>query len=236
MNLNELKSFIRSKVRQLIKENEVVTNEMARIATKIKLGEPDKVKEAMAKFKDTWVMKIFAFLEEHPDGASKVELANASGKTRQQDVNPIINKLITSGILTQGDLVTPKKEKPVNSGVRGRPLTNAEERKGEENIRYIVKKIKADEPVRPEMIEWFTTKFSKEKYDELTDIVEEYKSTGTKEDGKKVQDKLLSFLTELGFDVKQRGRPMGSMQKDTDDSEDDTEDENDYDYDDDETK
>lgn len=216
MKLNEFKALIRSTTAKLIKE-EAEVDEMARIASLIKLGDSEKVEEAKKKFKDTWIIKIFNHLEQNPEGATKMELATASGKTKQQDVNPVINKLLAAEILTMGDLVSPKKEKPANSGVRGRPLTNADERKGEDVIKAIIKKVKADETPRQEYIDWFVENHSQEDYDKLVEFVDNYMSRKLdtpKEEKDKLLDNINTFLAGLGYNVKKRGRPMATGDED----------------------
>lgn len=211
MKINELKNFIRTTIKQHLVENDQNLDELARIAGLIKLGDEAKVKEAKEKFKNTWIEKIITYLEkEKPEGATKIELAQASGKPRQQDVNPIINKLIEAGILIKGDLVHPPKEKNKNnSGIKGRPLIPAEERKGEEVVKSIIKKLKFEEEPRPEYKSFFIEKHSQEDYDKLVSLVDAYmgrKVNSSREEKSKLQEDLRQFLISLGYDVKKPGR------------------------------
>lgn len=215
MKLNEFKQLIRNIVNESINETEL--DEMARIANLIQPGDEAALNDVKAKFKGTWVERMIDHVIANPNGSTKIELAQAAGKPRQQDVNPVVNKLLASGAFVMGGLVTPKKEKVPTSGIQGRPVKDLASLSDEQKVGRLIKQIKNYlrgvelssgnlSPAPRQMdIDWFD-QFSGGQYEGLYNVVEAYVDSPSVA----TEDAVAAFLTDLGFQVRKRGRPMGS--------------------------
>lgn len=83
--------------------------EMARIASKIKLGDARKAELAMKVYKNSNVAKLLDLVKEAgEEGITQDELAQALGLTAASAINSDINLLVKAGALLK-----PKKEEPV---------------------------------------------------------------------------------------------------------------------------
>lgn len=217
MDLQDFKDLIRTTLNEVLNGD---MTEMARIANLVKLGDPALAKEARETFKDTWVEKMIDHLEKNPNGATKVELAQASGKPRQQDVNPVINRLLTSGVFVMGDYSSPKKDKAPTSGVKGRPVVGLDALTDEEKLKRLIKQIKnhlrgvelssgnPSPAPRESDVNWFKEKFQ-DKYEDLYSSVEAYVTKPSIE----TEDAIAKIISDLGFSIKKRGRPVNTMKK-----------------------
>lgn len=113
------------KLRKLIREMvEAELDEMARISTNIKIGDPEKASIAKELYAGTWYGDMIDYVEEAGDvGIPQPELARMLGKSGQQAINPKVRDFLESNIFTKGELSVAKKEKPETSGVKGRPTS-----------------------------------------------------------------------------------------------------------------
>jgi hypothetical protein len=85
--------------------------EMARIASKIKLGDARKAELAMKIYKNSNVAKLVDLVKSAgEEGMTQDELAQALGLTNSSAINSDINLLVKAGAFTK-----PKKEEPVAS-------------------------------------------------------------------------------------------------------------------------
>jgi len=114
------------KLRQLIREMvESELDEMARISTNIKLGDPEKASAAKELYAGTWYGDMIDAVEKAGDvGIPQPELARILGKSGMQAINPKVRDFMDAGIFVKGDLSTPKQEKPQSTGVKGRPVSD----------------------------------------------------------------------------------------------------------------
>jgi hypothetical protein len=113
----ELRKYIREMV-------EAELDEMARISTNIKIGDPEKAAIAKELYAGTWYGDMIDYVEEAgATGIPQPELARMLGKSGQQAINPKVRDFLESNIFTKGELSVPKQEKPESSGVKGRPTS-----------------------------------------------------------------------------------------------------------------
>jgi hypothetical protein len=113
----ELRKYIREMV-----ENEL--DEMARISTNIKIGDPEKAAIAKELYAGTWYGDMIDYVEEAgATGIPQPELARMLGKSGQQAINPKVRDFLESNIFTKGELSVPKQEKPESNGIKGRPTS-----------------------------------------------------------------------------------------------------------------
>jgi hypothetical protein len=113
----ELRKYIREMV-------ETELDEMARISTNIKIGDPEKAAIAKELYDGTWYGDMIDYVEEAgATGIPQPELARMLGKSGQQAINPKVRDFLESGIFTKGELSVPKKEKPESMGAQGRPTS-----------------------------------------------------------------------------------------------------------------
>jgi hypothetical protein len=113
----ELRKYIREMV-------ETELDEMARISTNIKIGDPEKASIAKELYAGTWYGDMIDYVEEAGDvGIPQPELARMLGKSGQQAINPKVRDFLESNIFTKGELSVAKKEKPEASGIKGRPTS-----------------------------------------------------------------------------------------------------------------
>lgn len=113
----ELRKYIREMV-------EAELDEMARISTNIKIGDPEKAAIAKELYGGTWYGDMIDYVEEAgATGIPQPELARMLGKSGQQAINPKVRDFLESNIFTKGELSVAKKEKPETSGVKGRPTS-----------------------------------------------------------------------------------------------------------------
>lgn len=122
-------------------------DEMARIATLVKAGNEEQLKNNQTKYEDTWVGDLIDAVVKNPDGISQQDLVNAAGKTRQQDINPYVRKFLEDGSFTLGDLTKPKQEKPASTGILGRPQSEEGARRA--TALKLMQKIKDDPSYEP---------------------------------------------------------------------------------------
>lgn len=129
--------------------------ELARLATVIKIGNPEAVNAARAKYKGNWKSELLDKVEQAGDaGITQVDLARELGKVDefgdpvQQLINPIVRELIASGAITKGEAPVAKytlpkepkikKEKPAPivepTPVEEPKATSGDEEEGEEEI------------------------------------------------------------------------------------------------------
>ncbi len=103
---------------------EAELDEMARISTNIKIGDPEKAAIAKELYAGTWYGDMIDYVEEAgATGIPQPELARMLGKSGQQAINPKVRDFLESNIFTKGELSVPKQEKPESSGVKGRPTS-----------------------------------------------------------------------------------------------------------------
>jgi len=113
----ELRKFIREMV-------ETELDEMARISTNIKIGDPEKATIAKQLYAGTWYGDMIDYVEEAgATGIPQPELARMLGKSGQQAINPKVRDFLESNIFTKGELSIPKKEKSEFTGTQGRPTS-----------------------------------------------------------------------------------------------------------------
>jgi hypothetical protein len=115
----ELRKFIREMV-------ETELDEMARISTNIKIGDPEKATIAKQLYAGTWYGDMIDYVEEAgATGIPQPELARMLGKSGQQAINPKVRDFLESNIFTKGELSIPKKEKSgsIGTGIQGRPTS-----------------------------------------------------------------------------------------------------------------
>jgi hypothetical protein len=113
----ELRKYIREMV-------EAELDEMARISTNIKIGDPEKAAIAKELYAGTWYGDMIDYVEEAgATGIPQPELARMLGKSGQQAINPKVRDFLESNIFTKGELSIAKKEKPESSGIKGRPTS-----------------------------------------------------------------------------------------------------------------
>lgn len=102
-------------------------NEMARIATFYVLT--DDFEEAIAgmpenKQKSSRYQRVINYLKDNGQGTLK-DIADEEFRTSETAaVSPIMADLVSYGVAKKGDLVAPKKEKPVGDGTRGRKMSD----------------------------------------------------------------------------------------------------------------
>lgn len=116
MKINKVKDLIREAI-------ELELDEMARVAKLIKVADEEKAQEFQEKFKGTWVGDLISAVIGAKDGITQNDLAIASGKTKQQDVNTYVRKFIESGAFSIGDHSKPLAPKNEPGGPKGRPAT-----------------------------------------------------------------------------------------------------------------
>lgn len=118
MDNSELKTLVRK-----IMENEnMELDEMARISTNLTIGDESKLEAAMSLYKGTWVGDMIEAVKDAGEaGISQPELVKKLGKSGQQAINPKVRDLLSTGVLSLGNLSKDKKEKAPSSGVKGRP-------------------------------------------------------------------------------------------------------------------
>ena len=103
---------------------EAELDEMARISTNIKIGDPEKAAIAKELYAGTWYGDMIDYVEEAgATGIPQPELARMLGKSGQQAINPKVRDFLESNIFTKGELSIPKKEKPETTGIKGRPTS-----------------------------------------------------------------------------------------------------------------
>lgn len=119
-------------------------NEMARLATVIKINDIEKAKELKPQLKQQWKKDLIDQVVKAGDkGISQTDLAKAVGKIDaegmpvQQAINPIVKLLISSGILEKGDTPPPAyankgKEKKQKKSSKIIPEPKPEKEKEEE--------------------------------------------------------------------------------------------------------
>jgi hypothetical protein len=114
------------KLRKLIREMvETELDEMARISTNIKIGDPEKAKIAKDLYGGTWYGDMIDFVEKAGNvGIPQPELARMLGKSGMQAINPKVRDFMEAGILSKGELSVAKQEKPESSGIKGRPTSS----------------------------------------------------------------------------------------------------------------
>lgn len=84
-------------------------NEMARIAAKIKIGDPRKLELAQKVYKKSTVAKLIELIKNAgEEGMTQDELAQALGIANSSEINSDINLLVKAGAFAK-----PKKEEPV---------------------------------------------------------------------------------------------------------------------------
>lgn len=104
--------------------------EMARVATKIKLGDARKAELAMKVYKNSNVAKLLDLVKEAgEEGITQDELAQALGLTAASAINSDINLLVKAGALLK-----PKKEEPVATEpeIAAKPETEKDEWESED--------------------------------------------------------------------------------------------------------
>jgi hypothetical protein len=113
------------KLRQYIREMvEAELDEMARISTNIKIGDPEKASMAKELYDGTWYGDMIDFVEKAGEnGIPQPELARMLGKSGMQAINPKVRDFMEANIFSKGELSVAKKEKPESSGVKGRPTS-----------------------------------------------------------------------------------------------------------------
>jgi len=106
--------------------NEEELEEMARIATFYKLTDDAEEKiEAMPenKQKSTRYQRVIRHLIDNEKSTLKDIADEQFGTADTAAVSPIMRDLLEYGVVEKAGLVTPKQEKPVGDGTRGRKMT-----------------------------------------------------------------------------------------------------------------
>lgn len=94
-------------------------NEMARIAAKIKIGDPRKLELAQKVYKKSTVAKLIELIKNAgEEGMTQDELAQALGIANSSEINSDINLLVKAGAFAK-----PKKEEPVTVEPVAKPET-----------------------------------------------------------------------------------------------------------------
>lgn len=198
----------KSKIIKLI-EN-VVVQEMARIATLLQLSTTDD-NEIDAKMpadlqKSGIVKQIINYFKNNGNTPTAViDMAKSFGYAAQQPINTQIQRLRSAGILVDKGLKTPKQVKE--------PLTNRLQYQQDvfdtspdiSKIEYIIKHQKQDLKIPQIFVDWFKEKHGEDKYQELENLTNQWKSAGGKQ-GKEsligIKKQLKDFVIELGYKVK----------------------------------
>jgi hypothetical protein len=115
--MGNLRNIIREMVNQEL-------DELARISTNIKIGNPEKFTAAQELYAGTWIGDMLDFVEEAGEtGIPQPDLARKLGKSGQQAINPKVRAFLEDEILSKGELSVAKKEKAPSSGIKGRPTS-----------------------------------------------------------------------------------------------------------------
>jgi len=112
----------RSQLRELIKETvQARMQEMARIASRYSIGNLENLEKVEAQWQNSSkTQMIIKYLQKHPNSTIE-DIANFYGYSQVAHINPPFGKLLAAGVITRGETVVPKKEKPPTSGIKGRP-------------------------------------------------------------------------------------------------------------------
>jgi len=118
-------------------------DELARIATTIKIGDKEKANSAKELYAGKWKSALIDAVEKAGDaGISQPDLATALGKGSQQAINPTVREFITAGVLTQGEAKiaksneepkSEKKQKTVKPAKASKPKSEPKVEKDEED-------------------------------------------------------------------------------------------------------
>lgn len=186
----------KNKITQLIKE--IAIKEMARIPLLYQLSttNQDEINKLLpADLKNSGIAKniIKYFIDNNNTPSSTISIAKAFGYKAQQPVNTQFQKLKQAGVLVDKGLAFAKKSPS---------LTLGNESKDDEKIAYVLNKFKKDEEPKDEYKEWFISKFSVEKYDELKNLYSKLKNTNLKDEYKNIKQQIKSILQSLGVQFK----------------------------------
>jgi hypothetical protein len=107
--------------------NEEEIDEMARIATYYELT--DDYEEAISKMpenkqKSSRYQRVINYLKDNGQGTLKTIADEEFRTSETAAVSPIMSDLVSYGVAQKGDLVSPKQEKPVGDGTRGRKMSD----------------------------------------------------------------------------------------------------------------
>lgn len=202
----------KGKILNLIKE--ITLKEMARIPLLFQLSSMDQ-SEIDAKIpedlkRSSVVQNILKYFQDNQNApASTATVAKYWGYPSQQAVNTQFQRLRAAGVLSDQGFAAAKKEKPLEPGIQGRPLTSVNDREDPDKIKYVINKFKKGEDPAPEYKEWFFSTHGKDAYSQLKDLIDQYKASLTKEDAIKIKGSIMKLLTGLGMSFAKRGRkPM----------------------------
>lgn len=203
----------KNKILGLIKE--IAIQEMARIPTLFQLKTTDKseLDELIpAELKKSGIVNniIDFYLNNNNTPTSTVAVAKSMGYAAQQPVNTQFQRLISAGVLMGSGLAFPKKEKPPSSGLgQGRTVADPTNRSINDNIGYIISKLKKGEEPNNLYKEWFNKSFGEEKYSQLVSLIGELQNTNLKDEYARVKNEIKDLLMSLGLQFKKRGRKSG---------------------------
>ena len=120
----------KEKFKKMVKEMvlaETELDEMARIATYYELT--DDYEEAISKMpenkqKSSRYQRVINYLKDNGQGTLKTIADEEFRTSETAAVSPIMSDLVSYGVAQKGDLVSPKQEKPVGDGTRGRKMSD----------------------------------------------------------------------------------------------------------------
>ncbi len=113
MSQTKLKEALKAEIRNIL--NEEGLDELARIATTIKISNQKAAEAYRDANKGKWVSDMVdAVIKAGDKGISQPDLATAIGKGSQQTINPKVRELLAAGVFTQGE-AGAKQDKPEKS-------------------------------------------------------------------------------------------------------------------------
>ncbi len=185
---NELIDSAKGKVDQKI-------DELARVASVIKIGNKAAAEAYIAANKGKWVSDMVkAVLDAGDAGITQPALATAIGKGSQQTINPKVREMLSAGVFTQGEASIKSAAPKQEPKVKVKAPTTPEE---EDDLEGMVDdyEFKDEEDDTPE--------------DEDTLAAKATPNKGVQSDAKKL-DKVLSDMKALAADYKaKKGTPEG---------------------------
>jgi hypothetical protein len=127
MTKEEFKKMVKEMVLAETEVNEEEIDEMARIATYYELT--DDYEEAISKMpenkqKSSRYQRVINYLKDNGQGTLKTIADEEFRTSETAAVSPIMSDLVSYGVAQKGDLVSPKQEKPVGDGTRGRKMSD----------------------------------------------------------------------------------------------------------------
>ncbi len=141
MKHSTLKEALKKEIRKVLKEE---LDEMARIATTIKIGDPKAAAAAKEQYAGKWIADMITAVENAgKEGIAQPALATAIGKGSQQVINPKVREFLASNVFTTGESDTPKSEPKITKTEKPK----AEPKKVEPKLKKSIEKVD-DEDVK----------------------------------------------------------------------------------------